>query len=129
MPKIAPSTPMSNTSQSPRIARTISTTRRAARGLRSAAPARAMAGAGTSSALQAGDQPARRRVRQLKADAVAACTVADQGEEDGAFAADAVGLQQLEPRAAAPFGGWDARAVAAQLGAQRGRGRTDPGGI
>src|SRR4051812_2212775 len=123
MPKIAPRTPISSTSQSPRSAPTISRTRRAARGVRSAAPARATAGAGTTSALQPGDQPARRRVRQLQVRAVAAFAVIDQGDQMGPFAADAVALQQLEPRAAAPLGGGDAGPCAGELGAQLRGGR------
>ena len=57
----------------------------------------ATAGAGTRSALQAGDEPAGRRVGELQAHGVAALAVVDQGDEVGALAADAVGLQQLEP--------------------------------
>src|SRR3954471_6234238 len=111
MPNIAPSTPISSTSHSPRIARTINSTPRAARGLRAAAPARAIAGAGTTSALQAGDQPARRRVGQPHADAVAARAVADQGEQLGALAADAVALHQHKPPPATTLGRRHMRAV------------------
>src|SRR4051812_30297300 len=116
MPKIAPSTPISSTSQSPRIAVMMSRTRRVARGVGSAAPARATAGAGTTSALQAGDQPARRRVSQLQADAVAAFAVADQGEEVGPFAADAVALQQLNPCGPPALGRRDPRVRTGELG-------------
>ena len=77
----------------------------------------ATAGAGTASAPEAGDEPAGRRVGELERDAVAARAVADQGDELGALAADAVALQQLEPRAAAPLGGRDARALRGELGA------------
>src|SRR4051812_20756120 len=125
MPKIAPSTPINSTNQSPSIATTISRTRRAARGLRSAAPARATAGAGTRAALQAGDQPAPRRVGQFQADAVAAFAVADQNQEVGPFAADAVALQQLNPCAPATLGRRDTRARTGELSAQLGRRGTD----